>query len=91
MTGGVKKTPGDSAYQKSYVYVGLAGETGPDRAVQSRINRMSDESRVWEQATNGLPKAPAIRAKAVHPQKPEIVYVGTQYGPYKSADYGDHW
>jgi photosystem II stability/assembly factor-like uncharacterized protein len=27
----------------------------------------------------------------VHPQKPEIVYAGTQDGPYRSADHGDHW
>ena len=52
---------------------------------------MSDENRVWELTTNGLPEAPAVRAIAVHPQKPETVYVGTQNGPYKSVDHGDHW
>ena len=39
----------------------------------------------------GLPDMPAVRALAVHPQKPEIVYAGTQSGPYRSADRGEHW
>lgn len=56
-----------------------------------RHGRMSDDNRVWELATNGLPEAPAIRAIVVHPQQPGTVYVGTQYGPYKSVDHGDHW
>ena len=32
-----------------------------------------------------------MRALAVHPAKPEIVYAGTQSGPYRSADRGEHW
>jgi len=32
-----------------------------------------------------------VRALAVHPQNPEIVYAGTQSGPYRSADRGDTW
>jgi len=38
-----------------------------------------------------LPEAPAVRALAVHPQKPEIIYAGTQAGAYRSADRGEHW
>ena len=84
-------TTGESANHNSYVYVGLAGETGPGRAVRSGLYRMSDDNPSWELATNGLPEAPAIRAIVVHPQQPGTVYVGTQYGPYKSVDHGDHW
>ena len=75
-------TTGESDSHKSYVYVGLAGETGPGRTVQSGLYRMSNENGGWELAASGLPEAPAIRAIAVHPQKPEIVYVGTQNGTY---------
>ena len=32
-----------------------------------------------------------MRALAVHPLRPEIVYAGTQAGPYRSADRGEHW
>ena len=39
----------------------------------------------------GLPEAPAVRALAVHPGNPETVYAGTQSGPYRSADRGEHW
>ncbi len=76
---------------RSYVYVGLAGETAPGRPVQSGLYRMADGDEGWESLTVGLPEAPAIRAVAIHPQKPEIVYAGTQNGPYRSTDHGDHW
>jgi photosystem II stability/assembly factor-like uncharacterized protein len=84
-------TTGTSGSRKSHVYVGLAGETAPGRPIQSGLYRMADGDDGWESLTRGLPEAPAIRAIAVHPQKPEVVYAGTQDGPYRSADHGDHW
>lgn len=41
--------------------------------------------------TNGLPTKAEIRAIAIHPQNSQIVYIGTQDGPYRSNDGGDHW
>ena len=76
---------------KAYVYVGLAGETAPGRSVSTGLYRMEEGSGHWELLTNGLPEAPAIRALAVHPEKPEIMYAGTQVGPYRTTDQGDHW
>ena len=76
---------------KSYVYVGLAGETAPGREVRSGLYRMAEGDDRWELLAKGLPAAPAIRSVAVHPNKPEIVYAGTQEGPYRSGDHGDHW
>jgi photosystem II stability/assembly factor-like uncharacterized protein len=75
----------------SYVYVGLAGETAPGRPVNSGLYRMAVGDDRWEPAMRGLPDAPAIRAIATHPEHPEIVFVGTQGGPYRSADHGEHW
>ena len=75
----------------SYVYVGLAGETAPGRPVQSGLYRMAVGDDRWELLTRGLPEAPAIRAIATHPEQPETVYVGTQHGPYRSTDHGEHW
>ena len=72
-------------------WTGLAGETGRGRVVHSGLFRMTDGSEEWEKLQRGLPEAPALRALAVHPQKPEIVYAGTQSGPYRSADHGKHW
>ena len=77
--------------RKSYVYLGLAGETAPGRPVKSGLYRMAAGDDHWELATRGLPAAPAIRAIATHPEHPDTVYVGTQDGPYRSDDHGDHW
>jgi photosystem II stability/assembly factor-like uncharacterized protein len=72
----------------SYVYVGLAGETAPNRPVKSGLYRMAVGGDRWELLTRGLPEAPTIRAIATHPEHPEIVFVGTQSGPYRSTDHG---
>ena len=84
-------TTGTSGDHKTYVYVGLAGETVAGREIKTGLYRRGDGDSEWQSVTNGLPPAPAIRALAVHPQKPEIVYAGTQEGPYRSGDRGDHW
>ena len=75
----------------SHLYLGLAGETGHGRVVQTGLYRMADGGDDWEALHNGLPEAPAVRALAVHPLHPEIVYAGTQSGPYRSDDRGLHW
>ena len=75
----------------SYVYVGLAGETAPGRPMNSGLYRMAAGGDRWELATRGLPDAPAIRAIATHPERPDTVYAGTQHGPYRSTDHGEHW
>lgn len=77
--------------QESFVYVGLAGETAPGRVVKSGLYRMAVGEDCWELLSRGLPEAPAIRAITVHPENPEIVYVGTQHGPYRTMDHGEHW
>jgi len=59
--------------QRSTVYLGLAGETGRGRVVQSGLYRMADGSDEWETLHRGLPEAPAVRALAVHPLNPNIV------------------
>src|SRR5216684_4079299 len=75
----------------SYLYLGLAGETGRGRVVHSGLFRLADGGGEWQALERGLPETPAVRALAVHPQKPEIVYAGTQSGAYRSADRGEHW
>jgi photosystem II stability/assembly factor-like uncharacterized protein len=84
-------TTGASNTATSYVYVGLAGETAPGREVQSGLYRMAEGDSEWTMLRHGLPEAPEIRAIAVHPVQPELVYVGTQNGPYRSTDHGEHW
>ena len=81
----------NSGNGKAFVYVGQAGETAMGRTVKSGLHRMADGGDQWESLTNGLPESPAIRAISIHPQKPETVFVGTQEGPYRTDDHGDHW
>ena len=76
---------------KAYVYVGLAGETAPNRPIKSGLYRMAVGDDRWELITRGLPEAPAIRAIVTHPERPGTVYAGTQHGPYRSTDRGEHW
>src|SRR5439155_1144187 len=61
------------------------------RPVKSGLYRMAVGDDRWELLTRGLPKAPTIRAIATHPEHSETVYVGTQNGPYRSTDNGEHW
>src|SRR6202047_5224988 len=74
----------------SYLYVGLAGETGRGRVVHSGLFRLADGNDEWEPLLRGLPEMSEVRALAVHPLKCEIIYAGTQSGAYRSADRGEH-
>ncbi|MES2563707.1 MAG: hypothetical protein V4637_13405 [Pseudomonadota bacterium] len=46
---------------------------------------------VWESAARGLPPNVDARAFAVHPDNPRVMYAGTQDGPYRTTDAGEHW
>ena len=45
----------------------------------------------WESLTRGLPDQVEARVVRFHPRKRHVVYAGTQDGPYRSLDGGDHW
>ena len=77
--------------RQSYIYVGFAGETGRGREVHAGLHRLAEGDNEWRSLHAGLPDAPAIRALAVHPLNPEIIYAGTQSGAYRSNDRGEHW
>ena len=66
----------------TYVYVG---------AESSGLYRLSPGSDRWEKLTNGLPEQVTVPGIAMHPDNPEIIYAGTQDGPYRSTDRGNHW
>jgi len=48
-------------------------------------------SGVWEPLTQGLPANVEARAIAIHPHHPEVMFVGSQDGPYRTRDAGEHW
>jgi photosystem II stability/assembly factor-like uncharacterized protein len=45
----------------------------------------------WELLAAGLPANVEARALAVHPHDHAVIYAGTQDGPYRTTDGGDHW
>ncbi len=42
-------------------------------------------------STAGLPENVEARAFAVHPREPDVIYAGTQDGPYRTTDGGARW
>jgi len=45
----------------------------------------------WEALTNGLPDETRVHAITVHPANPEVVFIGTTKGAFRSADRGGRW
>ena len=71
-----------SSGNNTYVYVG---------AESGGLYRMAPGSDRWEELTNGLPGNSIVPGVAIHPDNPEVIYAGTQDGPYRSTDRGGHW
>ncbi len=45
----------------------------------------------WQSLTTGLPENVEARVIVFHPRDRDVIYVGTQDGPYRSTDGGDNW
>jgi photosystem II stability/assembly factor-like uncharacterized protein len=45
----------------------------------------------WQSLTAGLPENVEARVVLFHPRERDVIFVGTQDGPYRSADGGDSW
>ncbi len=45
----------------------------------------------WARVTRGLPDPVAVQAVTVHPTRPDVLYLGTHDGPYRSVDGGARW
>jgi photosystem II stability/assembly factor-like uncharacterized protein len=71
----------------SRVFVGAGQFTAGSRS--GIFRRVGDGG--WEPLTKGLPETVQVMAITVHPQNPDILYTGTQDGPYRSTDGGDSW
>jgi photosystem II stability/assembly factor-like uncharacterized protein len=74
---------------QSYVYIGLAGEG--EHLDAGGLYRCAYGDTNWEPLRVGLPQHPQVRALAMHPSAPQILYAGTQAGVYRSDDQGEHW
>jgi len=45
----------------------------------------------WDHLMNGFPEVVHVHCITVHPKDRSIVFAGTQDGPYRSMDGGEHW
>jgi photosystem II stability/assembly factor-like uncharacterized protein len=45
----------------------------------------------WQALNKGLPENVEARVIVFHPKDRDVIYVGTQDGPYRSTDGGDSW
>src|SRR5919109_2644162 len=79
------------AAKTSYVYAGAAHWTGTASDRPGGLFRRAVGDGGWQPLTKGLPERAEVRAIAVHPEDPRIVYAGTQDGPYRSLDRGERW
>src|SRR5215510_4129575 len=69
------------AKSDSHVFVGAAQLTGGSLGGLFR-QKVGDDR--WERLTRGLPEQAAIQAITIHQANSQIVFVGTQDGPYRS-------
>ena len=76
-----------NAAGRSHVYVGSARLSGK---VGGIFRRTVGEDR-WERLTKGLPESVNVQAITVHPTNPDVVYIGTNDGPYRTTDRGERW
>jgi photosystem II stability/assembly factor-like uncharacterized protein len=54
------------------------------------IYRREADGRTWQRLGNGLPDT-NVRAITVDPANPDIVFLGTDHGPFRSKDRGENW
>ena len=71
-----------SASNNTYIYAG---------AESRGLYRLAPGSDQWQELTSGLPRDPIAPGVALHPNNPAVVFAGTQDGPYRSTDRGEHW
>ena len=55
------------------------------------IWRSTDGGDTWVRVRQGLYSESAVRALAVHPRDPSVVYAGADSGIYRSEDKGENW
>src|SRR3989442_1858807 len=72
----------------THIFVGAARSRSETRGGVFR-QAIGDDR--WEHLTKGLPVVTDVQAITVHPGSPEVIYLGTRSGPYRSTDRGERW
>ena len=53
--------------------------------------RTTPDDGQWQSLTKGLPENVESRVMAIHPKNRDVIFAGTQDGPYRSTDGGENW
>src|SRR5260370_22870919 len=72
----------------THVYAGAARSMG---GTLGCIFRQAVGDDGWEHLTNAVPEGAEVHAITVHPENPDVVYIGTTNGTYRSTNRRTHW
>jgi hypothetical protein len=73
-----------------FVGAGAAPSMQGTAARGGLFRRMGGDG-AWEALVNGLPVNAEVHAVLARPDDLNVIFAGTQDGPYRSTDGGDHW
>jgi photosystem II stability/assembly factor-like uncharacterized protein len=68
-----------------------SGEGNARSKYRGGLFRRSAAGGEWQQLARGLPENAEVRTIALHPRDSNVMYAGTQDGPYRSTDGGERW
>ena len=70
-----------------------AGASSSPRGIPTKggLFRCDADGGAWEALTDGLPDKLEVHAVLIDPSNRDVVYAGTNDGPYRSRDGGDRW
>src|SRR6266481_4432482 len=80
--------PREENMAATHVYAGAARSMG---GTLGGIFRQAVGDNGWEHLTNGVPEGAEVHAITVHPENPDVVYIGTTKGTYRSTNRGTRW
>ena len=70
------------------IYAGAGHYATKGKHFQGGLFRTEPGNRDWKPLTRGLPEQVETRAFAVHPKDANVLYAGTQDGPYRTVNGG---
>lgn len=73
------------------IFAGAGHGVTNGKQFQGGLFRTSRGDGQWQALSRGLPENVEARALAVHPRESDVIYAGTQDGPYRSIDGGERW
>jgi photosystem II stability/assembly factor-like uncharacterized protein len=76
------------ASTQSHVYAGAARSLG---GTLGGVFRQAAGETEWRHLTNGLAEDTEVHAVTVHPQEPDVVFIGSTKGVFRSSNRGERW